>query len=134
LRQLIQLPWRLVLCESRKGALAKAMEENTGDLQRFIRRRGFVHLAASDPEGLRFPPQALPVFMLNGRDDSNVPEEAAVSGRGAMRRRLNMVHQLTLATPPILVALSDGSEQPLEEIFQLWQEEGFRAQLLVVSV
>lgn len=133
LRQLIELPWRLVLCESTNATLAKSLETNTQATDRFNRRRGFVHLVASDPEGIELPPRALPVFFLNGRADASDREDSSQRPpRARQRRRLNMISRLGLAAPRVLFVLSSGGDYPLNDVFELW-EEGFRSLLVVLS-
>src|SRR6266480_571370 len=56
---LIQLPWRMVLCESSSAKLAQAIESRTQISEDpFSRIRGFIHLVASNPEGLALPPRS----------------------------------------------------------------------------
>lgn len=133
LSQLIQLPWQLVLCESTNPRLADLLYPLSRTTDRLSRRRGFVHLVASDPEGLEFPPRSLPVFLLNGLARATVPEESSqLASRAMQRRRLNMIRQLELAKPNFLFVVSFGELQPLEDVFALW-EEGFRSLLTVLS-
>src|SRR6266571_4808722 len=101
--QLIQLPWQLVLCESTNQRLADLLNTQSRTTDRLSRRRGFVHILASDPEGLEFPPRSLPVFFLNGLSGATDPEESSKLAKRAMqRRRLNMIRQLELAKPNFL--------------------------------
>jgi hypothetical protein len=132
LKELIQLPWQLVLCEPKSRALTDALEAETGTTETLRRRRGFLHLIASDPEALQLPQRSLPVFLLNGREHTSDPSESPTIGRNAsLRRRLNMIQRLEAAMPRMLVVLSHGGS-PLEDVIDLWAS-GFRAQLTVVS-
>lgn len=133
LRQLIELPWQIVLCESTSGKLAQSLEVSAHSSDRLSRERGFVHVVASNPEGLELPPRSLPTFFLNGRDDvTNREESAHRSSRAMQRRRLNMINRLELARPRLLFVLSADDESPLDDVFELW-DEGFRALLVVLS-
>ena len=71
---LIQLPWRMVLCESPESRFVQRVESvvQRSDSQ-FTRARGFLHIVARNPEGLTLPPRALPVYLLNGRNDATDP-------------------------------------------------------------
>lgn len=135
LRQLIGLPWRLVLCEPRKTALAAALGADDHGSRRFDRQRGGIHVIASDPKGQgldSLPPRSLAVFLLNGRDDATDPEESSVlSTMASQRRRLNMIDELILAKPRTLVVVGSG-ENLLDDVFALW-DEGFRSQLVVID-
>ena len=126
LRELIQLPWRLVLCEPKGRALTEAIESDTEGAGSFRRHRGFLHLIASDPEGLELPQRSLPIYLLNGRENTSDPAESPAIGRNAgLRRRLNMIQRLEATKPRLLVVLAhDGS--PMEDVFDLWSGE-FRA-------
>jgi hypothetical protein len=134
LRQLIELPWRLVLCESSNKILVTALESQPHFNNRFTQRRGFIHIVAADPEKLELPRRSLPVFMLNGRADAGERETSHnLRGNAALRRRLNMIKELIMARPTRLVVLSNGDDHPLEDIFELWDDEDFRALLTVIS-
>jgi hypothetical protein len=131
--RLIGLPWRLVLCESNEAALAHALEASAQEGDQFSHARGFMHLVASNPDDLQLPPRALPVYLLNGRADAATKlESAALPASAALRRRLNMIDRLVQARPQVLVVLSGGQEQPLQGVFDLWEEE-FRSRLVVAS-
>jgi len=83
--RLVSLPWRLVLCESNDLPLTQALDAISAPATGLDRRRGFVHVVASDPEGTQLPPRALPVFLLNARRDSRQAEES-VSLTEVLRR------------------------------------------------
>ncbi|EEF62494.1 hypothetical protein [Pedosphaera parvula] len=134
LREFISLPWKMVLCESNEPRLIQTIQSIDAAGTPVDRRRGFVHVVASDPEGTQLPPRALPVFLLSGRRDAQVPEEAASLGRLATtRRRLNMINQLVAARPRTVILVSAGREQPLADFFALWKEESFRSLICLVS-
>ena len=134
LRELISLPWKMVLCESNDPRLIETIQSIDAGGTPVDRRRGFVHVVASDPEGTQLPPRALPVFLLSGRRDAQVPEEGASLGRLAtIRRRLNMINHLVAAKPRTVVLVSAGQDQPLADFFALWKEESFRSLLCLIS-
>ena len=90
------------------------------------RKRGFIHLVASDPQGIQLPPRALPVYLLNGRQTPREAGEAPTLGTfGGMRRRLNMINELLVARPRVILLVSNGAEQPLNGYIELWKQEGF---------
>jgi uncharacterized protein YfkK (UPF0435 family) len=134
LRQLVALPWKLVLCESNSPQLVEAFEAHNAAGQLLDRKRGFIHLVASDPQGIQLPPRALPVYLLNGRQHPREAGESANLGAfGGMRRRLNMVNELLAARPRVVLLLSNGADQPLTSFLELWKQEGFRALVLVLT-
>jgi hypothetical protein len=132
--KIIGLPWRIVLCESSDAQLLKAVEHPISIESDFSKERGFVHLVASDPDGIELPPRALPILLLNGRSDAADKNEAVVIGGFAkLRRRLNMMKLLVAKTPRVLVIISDGEEQPIADFVALWRDEGFRCRVALVS-
>jgi hypothetical protein len=134
LQQLVALPWKLVLCESNSPALVSALEANNAAGQLLDRKRGFIHLVASDPQGIQLPPRALPVYLLNGR---HTPRDAGESPNlgtfGGLRRRLNMINELVAARPRIVLLVASGADEPLSSFLELWTQEGFRSLVVVLS-
>lgn len=131
--RLARLPWRMVLCESTSGELARFLEAHSSDMGPLASWRGFIWVIASDPETAELPSRALPVFMLNGREDAPRPEEKADLPRNQrLRRRLNMLNELIKARSREIVILSSGTDDPLDELRNLW-EEGFRSSITIVS-
>lgn len=135
LARLAALPWRLVLCDSSSAQLVQALASRSGTARdRLTSQRGFINLVANNPEGLLLPPRTLPIYLLNGRDDAQNREESPHLGRqGTGRRRANMIGRLLDTKPQMLVVLSGGTPEPLEEVIDLWQGEDFRAHVSVVS-
>ena len=133
LRRLIGLPWTLVLCESPSSELAQALEAEKETHHEFTQQRGFVHVVAGDPKQIDLPRRALPVYLLNGRNDASDRDESyALKGHAALRRRLNMINQLVTAQPKHLVIVSCDQSRVFDDLAALW-EEGFRALLTIVS-
>jgi hypothetical protein len=133
LHRLIGFPWRMVLCESTAGELASLLEAHAADTGLLASWRGFLWVMASDPERAELPNRSLPVFMLNGREGAPTAEEGAdLPNNQRMRRRLNMLNELAKARSKEVVILSSGTIDPLQELFNLW-DEGFRASISVVS-
>lgn len=134
LQQLISLPWKVVLCEYASEGLLKSLDAEDQTSREMHRNRGFMHFIASDPEGMELPPRSLPVLLLNGRPGSSNPGESTqLGGFAKLRRRLNMLQLLVAKRPKLLVVLSDGEAQPLDDLQTLWRDEGFRTLLTVVS-
>ena len=130
--QFIGLPWKLVLCEMTDANLIAALDRQQEDY--LTRQRGFIHVVASDPEGFQLPPRALPVFFLNGRQKPTRPEESSSLGAfGGLRRRLNMMAELVAARPQLVVLVSDGQEQPINDFLTLWRQENFRSYVVLLS-
>jgi hypothetical protein len=69
----------------------------------------------------------LPVYFLNGSSGAGPS-----IGLAAVRQRLNMLAKLQADRPRRLVVLSDGSDQPFNDISQLWRD-GFRCLLTIIS-
>lgn len=133
LRRMICLPWRMVLCESTNAVLAESLEKASQADDRLNRKRGFVHLVASDPEEVELPPRSLPVFFLNGRENASGTGDSCNRPRRAMeRRRLNMINLLQRSNPRVLLALSSGADHPLDDLIELW-DEGLRPLLVIQS-
>ncbi len=133
LAALIGLPWGQVLCEPKSARLARVLEKELPGTSGYRRHRGGIHVIASDPRNLSLPRRCLPVYFLNGRDDATDREESSSLIGGAMqRRRLNMIDMLKTIGPKVVVVLSNGTEQPLASLMDLWQE-GFRTQVVVVD-
>lgn len=134
LARLIQLPWQLVLAESSRGSMAKAVEASVTTSDRFARTRGFVHLIAENPAELVRSPRSLPVFLLNGRDDATeAAASAALKGHKAALRRLSMLEELRKARPQVLVVLADPAGGVLDEVFALWGDDGFTPRVVVID-
>jgi hypothetical protein len=131
---LVALPWKIVLCESNSSKLIGAFEAHNASGQLLDRKRGFIHLVASDPQGIQLPPRALPVYLLNGRQQAREAAESPNLGTfGSMRRRLNMINELLAARPRVVLLLSNGGEQPLTSFLELWKQEGFRSLIVLLS-
>lgn len=131
--QVIGLPWTLVISELSSSGLTKALEAEKESRRDFTQQRGFIHVVAGDPEQIDLPRRALPVFMLNGRDDaSDKLESSGLKGQAALRRRLNMINQLVTAKPKHLVVFSGSHPNTLDDVAALWEDD-FRALLTVVS-
>jgi hypothetical protein len=124
---LLSLPWSLALTEISDPELRdllRAESDKDGALQR---ARGFVHPVESDPATVELPRRALPVYFLNG-----VSGSTSASGLAAMRQRLNMLAKLQAERPRRLLVLTEGSDQPFNDITQLWRD-GFRCLITVIS-
>ncbi|NLY00504.1 MAG: hypothetical protein GXY83_30785, partial [Rhodopirellula sp.] len=132
--ELIQLPWRMVLCESSEAGFVQSLEAVAQRSEaQFTHARGFLHLVASNPEGVSLPPRALPVFLLNGRADAQDPSESSKrTGMAHKTRRLNMLNTLVRAKPTSLVVVANDDPRLLEQLVELWQD-GFRCLLSVAS-
>src|SRR6266542_993674 len=75
LAELMGLPWKLVLSECNSFSLLNALEKQATE-EKLNRKRGFIHVVSSDPEGTELPPRALPIFLLNGRPTPHQPRES----------------------------------------------------------
>ena len=127
------LPWRLVLCESSDIKFINAVDELSKSSEQWTHRRGHVHIVASDPRDIGFPPRSMPFFCLSGRREViSGPESARLTGNAALRRRLNMLASLENLPPKRLVVLNFSSESLLPELEDIWRNE-FDALLTVLS-
>lgn len=79
LAELMGLPWKLVLSECNSPSLLTALERQATE-DKLNRKRGFLHVVSSDPEGTELPPRALPIFLLNGRPTPRQPRESTDLG------------------------------------------------------
>lgn len=132
LAQFMGLPWKVVLSELSSAALMTNVETLGSEQDSLSSYRGFVHIVASDPSTIQLPARALPIFLLNGRDDaSDRAESSNLTGIAANRRRLNMIERLEVASPKRIVILGSNIEQASQELAELWNSE-FRALLTFV--
>lgn len=132
LAQFMVLPWKVVLSELSSAALMTNVETHGSEQDSLSSYRGFVHMVASDPSTRQLPARALPIFLLNGRDDaSDHVESSHLKGMAANRRRLNMIERLEVASPKRIVILGSNVEQASQELAELWSSE-FRALLTFV--
>ncbi|MFM0488903.1 hypothetical protein [Paraburkholderia graminis] len=133
LAALMVLPWKLVLCESSLGEVAEKVRKCGAEDVTLLRHRGFVHIVAADPSNQQLPQRALPVYFLNGRQDSADPmETAALSGIRSQRRTLNMIEKLEQAAPKRVFIVGHDVSNAAEYLSQLWPGE-FRALITVVT-
>ena len=128
----IGLPWKLALVESSSGKLATAVDAEDKK-SRFVSVRGFVYQIAGDPEKTTLPKRCLPVFLLNGRDDSNeASERPGVSKFYDARRRLNAIGRLVEAQPSRLLVVCEDDSFDIEGVIQLF-DQSFHPLITVIS-
>src|SRR5205814_2335305 len=99
---LARLPWSMVLVESTSSQFAKEVSDQGSDpLQS---RRGHVMVIAQNPvdAASTLPHRALPVFLLNGRDDGTSDESSQLGSHARTLRRANMVQHLIVSRPRLL--------------------------------
>src|SRR5262249_43575636 len=119
---LAALPWQLVLCESESANLATKLEE-LKDKQQLVPLRGFLDIIAANPEDIPLPTRTLPVFMLNGRENSDDPlESPRLTRQKQQLRRLNMLKRLQDGQPRHLVVVSLGDGSAVDELRAVWEE------------
>ena len=129
---LASLPWQLVLCEGTSGKLANAINAEK-DNETLKRRRGFTDLIASNPDEIPSISRSLPVYLLNGRADTDDSlAKTSLTPQRELLRRLAMLKRIELAQPRMLVVVSDGKPSTLQNLIDLW-DEGFRSRLVFVS-
>ena len=128
----ITLPWKMVLSElSSKGLIDEISTH--GAKQDFLsQHRGFVHIVASDPSVRPLPVRALPIFLLNGRDDaSDRAESSNLTGIAANRRRLNMLERLEASSPKRIFIVGENIHETAQELAELF-DGNFRSLLTFV--
>lgn len=132
--QLVTLPWQAVLLETTRSETAQQVETLTQTIDRFVRIRGFVRLIAENPAELTRIERSLPIYMLNGRSGATDSASATdLPPKKALLRRLTMIEELSRLRPAVLVVLSDGNPKLFEDLFDLWETEGFKPRLLVID-
>lgn len=132
--ELVALPWSVVLCESSSLRFVEKIATVDASARSIQQIRGFTHIIASDPEGTELPPRAMPVFLLNGRDDAqNDSESSRLKSFGAQRRRLNMLQGMLNRRPRTIVIVCNGEPNPIEDFITLWTDEGFRPHVIVLT-
>ena len=132
LARLMVLPWKIVLCELSDASLVTEIEKCGAFEDELSRCRGFVHIVASNPSIRQLPERALPIFLLNGRSDSQeLGESPNLSGMSATRRRLNMIERLESALPKHVVVAGTEVNEAAAQLSELWRNE-FRALLTFV--
>jgi hypothetical protein len=74
-------PWRGVFVEGTAGAFGSALAARTQAIDSADSVGAFTHLIAADPSSLQLQRRAKPIFFLNGRDDRDGTESAAIPKR-----------------------------------------------------
>lgn len=132
LARLMVLPWKVVLCESPDAALITEVENFGAYQDELSRHRGFVHIVASDPSTRKLPARALPIYLLNGRSDSQERAESPkLKGMAASRRKFNMIERLEATLPKRVVVVGADVDEVAEQLSELWESE-FRALITFV--
>ena len=129
---LASLPWQLALVEESSEQLIAALlvEKDNESLKR---KRGYTDIVASNPDDIPSISRALPIYLLNGRSDSDDPlSKTGLTPQKSLLRRLAMLNQLELSQPRLLVVVSNGKESTLQNLVDLWAE-GFRSRVVYVS-
>lgn len=123
LAALASLPWRLVICESDDAALAAEVTRRSHSVDEILtRKRGFLHVIASDPAPLQLPPRSLPMYFLNGIAGRPGGESSTLGSLAAARRKLNTFARLDQSAVAEIVVVGQHLGQSLESLKQLWQE------------
>jgi hypothetical protein len=132
--QFVVLPWQAVLMESSRGETARQIASASATVDRFSRIRGFVHVIAENPTELIRSPRSLPVYMLNGRSDAtDIASSNTLPAKRSLLRRLTIIEELRKLRPRILVVLSDGSAEMLDDVFESWGTDGFAPRLVFLD-
>jgi tetratricopeptide (TPR) repeat protein len=130
--RLVALPWKSVLCESTSADLVAAFEI-WKDHRVLVQRRGYLDVIASNPDQTLLPTRTLPVYLLNGREESQDPfERPNLSPQKAFLRRFTMLNSAVASQPTILVVVSSGDSSIVGNLCELW-EEGFRSRVVFVT-
>jgi hypothetical protein len=122
----LKLPWRLVICESIDNSIVRALEASEPTDSAVVRKRGFIHVVDGDPSRIEFPPQSLPLFLLNGR--AGAPRNDFAS----RLRKINMLEMLRRASARQLLVVSETEPPIPDDLNDLWSS-GFRAHVVFVS-
>jgi len=131
--RLMLLPWKLVLCESSSVELVTALNTIAAEPGSLYLHRGFLHLLGVDPSSRQLPSRALPIYLLNGRDDAIDREESSsLSGMSALRRRLNMIERLQSSAPKRVIVIGPNLLPVIEQLEDLWRSD-FRSLLTFVA-
>ncbi len=102
------LPWRLIISEVNNSEVLKALEDSD-ILGPMTRKRGFVYIIDGDPSRIELPQRCLPVYLLNGRQDS----QASPRSFDDRLRRMTMMDALRRSgTREILVVSDDNALVP----------------------
>jgi hypothetical protein len=132
LATLMTLPWCVTICDSPDPDLAKALEKPQSD-QNLLRARGYVYPIDVDPSEIEVPPKALPIYLANGRADAQETKRRPGANLAAQRRRLNALHELQGCRASHLVVVLDENGAPLDDLEQLWGQEGFCPRIFIVD-
>lgn len=132
--QLVNLPWRLVLCEPTSAALAQRLDQESRRTSDRTKDRGYLSVIAGNPAVIQLPPSSLPVFFLNGREDAKERDESPSAGRiSSAARRTNSLMRLLEEHPRLVVLLVNSLADVLVEFNELWQAENLRTELVIIT-
>lgn len=123
----LSLPWRLVLFDGHDRSLIGEVEAASGVEDKLARKRGLVQIIDSDPTRIILPPRCLPIYLLDGRNNSG-----AISSFEHRVRRMTMLEEFRRSTTRELVIMSAGNNPIPEELSELWSAD-YRAHLTFVS-
>lgn len=121
------LPWRLVLFEGHDRDLLTAIESASNIEDRLTRRRGLVQIIDSDPTRIELPPRCLPIYLLDGRKNSDV-----ISSFESRVRRMTMLEEFRRSATRELVIISVDKTPIPSELGELWSAD-YRTNLTLVS-
>ena len=120
------LPWRMVLSEVSDSELLDALDRHSQPEDPMTLKRGFVQIVDGDPSRIELPSRCLPVYLLNGRDDTDRHDF------GSRLRRITMVEELRRSGVRRVLVISGNDDPRVSEITELWSA-GFRSFLTFVS-
>ena len=148
--EFLGLPWRMVVSEVSDHALIEELEtKNIGSL---TQKRGFIQIIDSDPSLIELPERCLPIYLLNGRQESMHSDFQSRFRRMAMLEALRRsgVRQLLILSgeqdpiPPEMKDLWSSGFRPFltfatdsanaEELLRTWPKEGNPYHVPIVSL
>ena len=121
------LPWRLIVSEEYNKEVIDALQGSAQLSDPLTRKRGFVQIIDNDPSRIPLPERCLPLYLLNGRTNS----QNAASYENRLRHA-TMIESIRRSAPREILVIANGAEPIPEGLTDLWSS-GFRSFITFIS-
>ncbi len=126
INKFLGLPWRLVLAENISNSIIKKLNAAESVNDPSTRKRGFIQIISTNPTNMELPHKCLPIYLLNGLDNSvkNSFEDRL--------RKMMMLEKLRSSGVRELLYISNSADDNFNELKELWHS-GLRCSLTFSS-
>nr|WP_321464333.1 hypothetical protein [uncultured Desulfobulbus sp.] len=124
--RLMCLPWQLIMSEISDSAIIAELESQSNNDVSMVRKRGFAQIIDSDPSRIDLPQRCLPIYLLNGRRDTESSDFVN------QLRRMTMLENLRRSGIREILFIS-GDVDPIPPDFKDLWTSGFRTHLTFVT-